>query len=129
MPTPKSSARPPKDSEREERIQDEVIVDCYNEEEQASGWFCYLEDRLACPFTAECSHELPSSPLKTGEKVTVLKILDLDPTASGTFLAQIEWHDRKLGIPLSQLRAVDADEATTEALADWSYWVARGYSF
>ena len=129
MPTPKSSARPPEDPEREERIQDEVIVDCYNEEEQASGWFCYLEDRIACPFTAECSHELPSSPLKTGEKVTVLKILDLDPPASGTFLAQIERHDRNHGVPLSQLRAVDADEATTEALADWSYWVARGYSF
>lgn len=129
MPTPKSSARPPEDPEREERIQDEVIVDCYNEEEQASGWFCYLEDRIACPFTAECSHELPSSPLKIGERVTVLKVLDLDHAASGTFLAQIEWHNRKLGIPLSQLRPVDANEATTVALADWCYWVARGYSF
>ena len=129
MTNPKPPARPPEDPEREERIQDEVTVDCQDEEEQASGWFCYLENRVTCPFTAECSHELPSSPLRLGEKVTVLDVLELDHPARGAFLDQIEWHDRKLGVPLSQLRAVDADKSTTEALADWSYWVARGSSF
>ena len=127
MPNPKTQTKPPRAPEREERIQDEVIVDCHDEDEQASGWLCYLQDNLTCPFTAECSHELPSSPLKTGEKIAVLQVLDLDSPARGAFLAQIKWHDRKLGVPLSQLQAVDADEGTTQALADWGYWVARGY--
>jgi hypothetical protein len=30
---------------------------------------------------------------------------------------------------LSQLAAVDADESTVEAIADWHYWVAQGYLF
>lgn len=35
-----------------------------------------------------------------------------------------------MAVPLSQLQAVDPDEATTaEAIADWHYWVAQGYSF
>ena len=30
----------------------EVVVDAYNESERAMGWYCYLEERLKCPFKA-----------------------------------------------------------------------------
>jgi len=30
---------------------------------------------------------------------------------------------------LSQLAAVDPDDSTAEAIADWHYWVAQGYCF
>jgi hypothetical protein len=40
------------------------------------------------------------------------------------------WGGRTLAIPLSQVRPIDAtDEATKEAVANWHYWVARGYEF
>jgi hypothetical protein len=29
-------------------------------------------------------------------------------------------------VPLSQLKAIDADESTQEASDDWHYWVAQG---
>lgn len=35
------------DEVRERRIADEIVVDAYGEEEQALGWYYYLEDRLA----------------------------------------------------------------------------------
>lgn len=35
-----------RDEKREERIAMEIIVDCYNESEAWSGWWCYLDDRL-----------------------------------------------------------------------------------
>jgi hypothetical protein len=41
----------------------------------------------------------------------------------------IRWQGRNLAVPLSQLAAVDSDEATAEALRDWHYWVAQGYLF
>ena len=122
-------ARPAEDPDREERIEMEIVVDAYGEDERASGWFCYLDDRLACPFVAECVGEMEVSPLKKKERVTVLKVLDLDDPGYGTFFAQVEWQGRKMGVPLAQLVAVNADEDTSEALADWRYWVARGYSF
>jgi hypothetical protein len=42
------------DEAREKRIDDEIIVDCYDETERAMGWYCYLEDRLEFPFRAQC---------------------------------------------------------------------------
>ena len=123
-----SSSRPAEDPGREERIEMEIVVDCYNDSERASGWFCYLQDRLACPFEAECIEQTPASPLLPGERVTVLGILDPDET-EGAFLASIVWQGREMAIPLSQLRALNASPETTEALADWHYWVSRGYEF
>ncbi len=38
MPKPKLNRA------RENRITDEIVVDAYNEEERAMGWYCYLEE-------------------------------------------------------------------------------------
>ena len=32
-----------------------------------------------------------------------------------------------MAVSLSQLDALDPDEATNEAIGDWHYWVAQGY--
>src|SRR5438132_1459647 len=34
-----------------------------------------------------------------------------------------------LAVPLSQLKPVQADAQTTQAVEDWHYWVDRGYEF
>jgi hypothetical protein len=34
------------DAEHEERIINEIIVDCYGPEEEAAGWYAHLEERL-----------------------------------------------------------------------------------
>jgi hypothetical protein len=39
------------------------------------------------------------------------------------------WHERPLGVPLSQLAPHDVNPATVEAIADWQYWTAMGYRF
>src|SRR5579863_5557253 len=60
-----------KDEEREERINMEIIVDAYGPEEQAMGWYNYLDDVLQFPFTARCVVQRRTSPLKVGEEVKV----------------------------------------------------------
>jgi len=45
-------ARPAKSKAREDRIHMEIIVDAYGPEEQAMGWYYYLEDKLDFPFRA-----------------------------------------------------------------------------
>lgn len=42
---------------------------------------------------------------------------------------EIQWQDRTIGVPLAQLQPLDVDESTQEAIADWHYWVERGYEF
>jgi Calcium binding len=62
----------PKDEEREERITMEIIVDAYNAEEQAMGWYYYLEGTMHFPFTACCVAQRAISLLEPGEEVEVL---------------------------------------------------------
>src|SRR5437773_5503067 len=50
-----------KDEEREERITMEIIVDAYDSEEQAMGWYYYLEGTLHFPLIAAICHSSSSS--------------------------------------------------------------------
>ena len=67
-----------KDQEREDRIYNEAIVDCYDEYEQAAGWYYYLGDRLSFPFKAKCVKVRTMSPLKLDEIVEVMNMADQD---------------------------------------------------
>ncbi len=113
---------------REERIHDEVIVDTYGPEEQALGWYYYLENKMRFPFQAKCLAAKVVSPLRKGEVVEVRRLAAEDACASD-MLVLIRWQGRNLAVPLSQLAAVDADESTAETIGDWHYWVAQGYRF
>jgi calcium binding protein len=41
----------------------------------------------------------------------------------------IRWEKDALAVPLSQLKAGDADQQTRQTVEDWHYWVSRGYEF
>ncbi len=117
-----------KDEAREHRIDDEAIVDAYGPEEQAIGWYYYLDDRLALPFEAKCIAERATSPLQVGEVVEVTGLAAADECEHDMFV-EIQWQDRSLAVPLSQLEGIAVDDGTEEAIGDWHYWVARGYGF
>lgn len=124
----KAVAKPKRDRLREERIHNEVIVDAYGPEEQALGWYYFLEDKLRFPFPARCISAKVVSPLRKGETVEVLRMAPEDACA-GDMLVLIRWQGRNVAVPLSQLVAIDADESTIEAIGDWHYWLAQGYCF
>ncbi len=117
-----------KDPIREDRIQNEAIVDAYGPEEQALGWYYYLENKIRFPFQAQCIVAKAVSPFRKGETVEVQRLASEDACASD-MLVLIRWQRRKMAVPLSQLTALDADQSTTEAIGDWHYWVAQGYQF
>ena len=119
----------PENKAREKRIADEITVDAYGSEEVMVGWLTYLQDNLACPFEAECIEEEIISPLRKGEKVTALELIDADENLGGDFFVLIEWSGRKMGVPLAQLKPLKTDKETKQAVEDWQYWKARGYLF
>ena len=41
----------------------------------------------------------------------------------------IEFNEDELAVPLAQLDAASPDQQTQEAIADWHYWLGRGYEF
>lgn len=121
-------AKPKRDPVRDERIHEEIIVDAYGPEEQAMGWYYYLEDKIGFPFQAKCIASKVTSPLRKGESVEV-RGLAAEDTCSADMLVLIRWQGRTMAVPLSQLTAIDPDESTREAIKDWHYWMAQGYCF
>lgn len=115
-----------KDNDREYRISMEAIVDAYGPEEQALGWYYYLEGRIQFPFSATCILARSISPLQLEETVKVLGMADEDDCRVEMFV-MIEWAGRSFGIPLAQLKGIEVDPESEEAIADWHYWLARGY--
>ena len=113
---------------REDRIHNEAIVDAYGPEEQAMGWYYYLEGKIRFPFQAKCIVAKAVSPLLKGETVEVRRMAPED-ACSNEMLVLITWHGRKVAVPLSQLSPLEADESTAEAIGDWHYWIAQGYCF
>lgn len=115
-----------RDPAREERITMDVIVDAYDPEEQTLGWYYYLDDRLAFPFTARCVERRRISPLRVDEMVQVAGMAPVDDCMHEMFV-MVAWQGRELGVPLAQLGPIDVDPDTAEAVGDWHYWMAQGY--
>jgi hypothetical protein len=121
-------ARARRNHDRENRIHEEIIVDAYGPEEQAMGWFYYLEDKIQFPFHAQCIASRPTSPLRKGDSVEVRKMA-LEDSCSSDMLVMTRWNNRNIAVPLSQLKAIDVDESTAQAIEDWHYWIAQGNFF
>jgi hypothetical protein len=117
-----------KDPGREDRIYNDIIVDANGPEEQAMGWYCYLDDKIRFPFQAKCIAAKLVSPLRKGESVEVQRMAPED-VCSSEMLVLIRWQGRTMAVPLSQLVATDPDQSTAEAIGDWHYWLAQGYCF
>ena len=94
--------RTSENKEREERIDYEIVVDCYGEEERAMGWYCYAESNMTFPFHARCIAKRASSPLKTGESMEVEGMASEDDCAS-ELMVLMNWNDDNLAVPLMQL--------------------------
>jgi hypothetical protein len=115
--------------DREERITMEIIVDAYGPEEQAMGWYYYLEEKLQFPFTAICSAKRAISPLNVKDEVDVIGMAPEEECEKEMFVT-IRWEKGGLAVPLSQLTAISSTaEQTKQVVEDWHYWVQMGYEF
>ena len=116
------------DKRRDERIEQEIIVDAYDAEERAMGWYYYLEDKVHFPFHAKCLAARATSPLRKSQEVEAISLASAEECEHEMFVT-VTWEDRKLAVPLAQLEPIQTDKATCEAIKDWHYWVDQGYEF
>lgn len=121
-------AKAKEDPEREHRITMEIIVDAYDEAERAMGWYYYLEENLQFPFAASCVCKRATSPLQVKDEVEMLGMAPEDECEHEIFV-NIRWDKGELAVPLSQLRPINADPETMQAVEDWHYWVEKDYRF
>jgi hypothetical protein len=118
-----------RDEEIEERIMMEIVVDAYNEDERAMGWYYYIEGTVQFPFQATCIVHRPISPLKVKDKVEVIGMPGESECECEVFVT-IKYGDGTLAVPLAQLKpAPRTGKETKQAIDDWHYWVEMGYHF
>ena len=118
--------RPPRDEEREQRIAMEIIVDAYSSDEQATGWYVYLDEHLHFPVLTNCISERAISPLHVGDEVEIIGMAPEEECGHEMFVL-MPWERRSLAVPLAQWDGLVVDEQTSQAIQDWHYWVARGH--
>jgi hypothetical protein len=99
----------------EDRITMEIIVDAYNEEERAMGWYYYLQGKITFPFLGECIEQRSISPLKSNQRVTVIGMASEDECLHEMFV-ETEYNDESLCIPLAQITPISKDENTRQAV-------------
>lgn len=92
-----------RDEKREARIENEIIVDAYGPEEQAMGWYYYLDEHLHVPFRARCIATRTISPLREGEVVTVTGMAPEDDCMHEMFVL-IQWQDVRWACHLRNCR-------------------------
>jgi len=115
------------DKVREERITMEIIVDAYGPEEQAMGWYYYLEDHIQFPFRAKCVSKRASSPLRPNELIDVISMAPEEECEREMYVT-VRWKNESLAVPLVQLKPNrDTDAKTRQAVEDWHYWMEMGY--
>lgn len=107
-------------------IEDEIIVDCYDEYEATMGWFYYLQDNLSFPFKAKISVETGTTNLKIGDTVNVVELMNSDEKmiSIDDFKATvgIEYGEHIYDIPLEEIKGIDCNQKTDEVIEVWYYW-------
>jgi len=121
-------AKAKRDKQREQRIQGEIVADAHDAEEQAIGWYYYLEEHLRFPFRAKCIAQRAISPLRKGQEAEVVGLAPAEECDREMFVT-LTWERRTLAVPLAQLEPIQADKMTRQAVEDWHYWVKQGYEF
>lgn len=108
---------------RQDRIEDEVIVDCYDEEEVSTAWFYYLADNMTMPFKARIIGDRRVGSLQVGDIVEIVSVVEnLGNCRNYRAVIEVKKDETLFEIPLERIEAIDANEETYEMVEDWRYW-------
>ncbi|MBE0470314.1 MAG: hypothetical protein IBX55_12510 [Methyloprofundus sp.] len=115
------------DTNHQDRINYQILADCYDEYEQGQAWTLYLVDNITCPFTAKYTGSSKLS-ITANILVTVLELMNSEYDSEEDFecfmaMVEVEVGDVIYEIPLADLKVVEANEKTEQAVADWKYYI------
>jgi Calcium binding len=88
---------------RERRISMEAVVDAYNEQERAIGWYYYLEMKINFPFLARCAARRSTSPLRVGDEVEVIGMAPVEDCEHDMFV-EMDLEEEELAVPSPSLK-------------------------
>lgn len=112
--------------EMQHRIDYEILVDCYDDDEFSMGWFYFFEEALEFPFKATAQLKKRDGTLE----MKLVKIVGMGSDEVGflnnDFNLNMEQGQYVVQIPYSRLRDIKASEETLEAFQIWEYYHRHG---
>jgi len=107
----------------EEKIHNEILVDCKDYYEQNMSWYNYVDDELQFPFTAEIELHRRNGQ-KELKRIEVVKLSEDSSNFEALFdlKVDIDMHEYLIEIPLMNLKNVQESERTIEMIEIWKYW-------
>lgn len=108
------------DQEREDRIADDILVDCNGDDDVNMSWYYYFRDNLTFPIAAVAKLKKRSGGIEqmAVELVSIYSD-EPEPMKLGFTVGQSEIVN---ALDPEDLVSVDTSEENLEALNDWRYW-------
>lgn len=109
--------------EIQHKIDYEIVVDCYDDYEVATGWLITMSEELEFPF--EAMAELKKKDGSTEHKTVQIVSLesDEDDFQGNDFFLNMEHGEYIVPIAYSQLSNIVASEQTLELFQCWNHWI------
>ncbi len=110
----------------DEKIRNEVVVDCRDDYEQNMSWFYYLEEELEFPFIAYVPVKLIEQTAgQVCRKVNVIGLKETDFGDKFELKVETEFDRYIMEFPLAVLRDIRASDEVIEAIELWQYWAKK----
>lgn len=108
--------------EMQNKIDYEIIVDCYDEYEISMGWYYYMEESLKFPFKAMVKLKMAHGKMKLTEIIVTGLASDEEGFMGNDFDLEMLAAEHLSNVSYSQLSKIKETDETLEALAVWDYW-------
>lgn len=102
-------------------IENEIIVDCYDDDEIYVGWGTYMDDNIFFPFEAE--YNVRSRNGKN--KWHLVRVIGAEESRShyksGDYYVNIEFQSMILSVKIDELREIQGSDETMNAIEVWRH--------
>jgi hypothetical protein len=113
--------------EYEEKLYNEILVDCKGEYEQNMSWFYYIQDEIKFPFIAyvEVKEIGQRENTRVLKKIKVIELSTDDSNFENNFdiKVSVEFDKYIMEFPLSKLEDIRASKSIIEIIELWKYWI------
>jgi hypothetical protein len=111
-------------AEQDRRIQQVLAgVDEDDEVDALDTWEAYLEEKLVFPFEAVVHKYEERGPLKTGDRVKVTEITDVDEKYG--IIAHLRVGHKSYYLPLCEIKVIDEASPNFQLVDDYGVWFAN----
>ena len=109
------------EKEMQNFIEDEITVDCYDEDDANMSWYYFMSESMEFPFRAKVTIKKRNG---SSEESTVEVVSDAtngERFRGESFYVNVDYNDVLMKVEISDVHPIDASENTLKALALWQY--------